>query len=189
MDDMVVSLTRAACISRHIASLHRSDQLLVLLLPFISITTLDLLDLSTICISHTISQLAVSCTVDLEMGVRFQKCYDVDCRDYRSEYMPLPADIWEVCRMKLAQLAATLNAAAGDVDMHKQCRTDSESDRRSSKQVAMPNCPPFHMPHAALGLGSDSSAFDDACLELLAEFESGAARVSAAAVRSCNASL
>ncbi|KAG1679310.1 hypothetical protein FOA52_009340 [Chlamydomonas sp. UWO 241] len=36
--------------------------------------------------------------VDAAAGVWYQKCYDPQCRSYRSEVMPLPSDVWQSCR-------------------------------------------------------------------------------------------
>jgi hypothetical protein len=36
--------------------------------------------------------------VDTAAGAWYQKCYDPQCRSYRSEVMPLPLDVWQSCR-------------------------------------------------------------------------------------------
>uniref|UniRef100_A0A383WFI1 DNA-directed primase/polymerase protein n=1 Tax=Tetradesmus obliquus TaxID=3088 RepID=A0A383WFI1_TETOB len=50
--------------------------------------------------------------VDLREGVFYQKCYDPECRSYRSACMPLPAAVWERYRQHAAADNAHVQVAA-----------------------------------------------------------------------------
>jgi hypothetical protein len=41
--------------------------------------------------------------VDANTGVFYQKCYDPECRHYRSETLPLPKDAWHACQSVFQQ--------------------------------------------------------------------------------------
>jgi hypothetical protein len=49
---------------------------------------------SLVSCSHLPAVLCLLNAVDLSAGVYYQKCYDPECRHYRSNYMPLPTEIW-----------------------------------------------------------------------------------------------
>ncbi|EFJ49295.1 hypothetical protein VOLCADRAFT_120785 [Volvox carteri f. nagariensis] len=57
--------------------------------------------------------------VDLRGGTWCQRCYDPECRDFRSARMPLPIHLWEECRHR----------AAGQQQQHEQGK---------------PHAPPFY---------------------------------------------
>ncbi|GIL44777.1 hypothetical protein Vafri_2278 [Volvox africanus] len=40
-------------------------------------------------------------TVDLRGGTWHQRCFDPECRDFRSARMPLPSHLWEECRSRV----------------------------------------------------------------------------------------
>jgi hypothetical protein len=44
------------------------------------------------------ADLATAPAVDVNTGVFYQKCYDPECRHYRSETLPLPLDAWQACQ-------------------------------------------------------------------------------------------
>jgi hypothetical protein len=61
--------------------------------------------------------LAGCCAVDLHTGVYYQKCYDPECRHYRSNTMPLPGDIWQAYRH---MVQAQQQAQHGDHQQQRQ---------------------------------------------------------------------
>ncbi|DBB12653.1 hypothetical protein WJX82_001501 [Trebouxia sp. C0006] len=51
--------------------------------------------------------------VDLQAGVWYQRCYDRECGNYRSETMPLPAELVRECSQAACQLLATESSNEG----------------------------------------------------------------------------
>lgn len=87
--------------------------------------------------------------VDLAGGVYYQKCYDPECRNYRSNLMPLPTAVWQKYRQEQPQLQQQVIDHSTGVD-------SSHPPRQQ------------HGTEVATGQVGDD---DDECLELLQQFE------------------
>jgi hypothetical protein len=89
----------------------------------------------------------VYCIVDLAGGTWHQRCYDPECRGYRSECMPLPLDTW--ARHRGAAAAA---AALAGVSLHPS--TPPQQQQQQQQPAAF---------------GADEN--DEALLRVMDEFE------------------
>ncbi|KAF6261704.1 hypothetical protein COO60DRAFT_1699647 [Scenedesmus sp. NREL 46B-D3] len=110
---------------------------------------------------------------DLREGTYYQKCYDPECRSYRSACMPLPSHVWQQCRQHAAEdaSAAALQtnkrmAAAAALKSFRQPQ-QQQQQRRDEVQ------------------GGAAEEEDEQCLQLLQQLEGqqGADGCEAAALR------
>lgn len=92
--------------------------------------------------------LAPCCAVDLHAGVYYQKCYDPECRHYRSNTMPLPGNIWQAYRH--------LEQQPGQQDQHVQ----DHHQRRQQQQA--PSLPVAQQLQAVRSEGAAAAAGEDA---------------------------
>lgn len=82
--------------------------------------------------------------VDLRAGVWYQKCFDPECRGFRSEFMPLPPAVWEHCWAQEGEAAQE----AGQPPVQRQ---QAGFDAAAAAAAAALGLPPHSpLPHQGL---------------------------------------
>lgn len=142
--------------------------------------------------------------VDLAGGVYYQKCYDPDCRNYRSNCMPLPTAVWQKYKQQtqLVQVQQQQQVwPQGSDQQHLQVHevqqqgtvvtvvdTHDEDEqylqllhayeRQQQQQVQVQAQMGPSMAYASgVGSGTDTLDEDDMCLHLLQQVEQQAGLV------------
>jgi hypothetical protein len=126
------------------------------------------------------SQMPCEHAVDLREGVYYQKCYDPECRSYRSACMPLPSQVWLKYRQHAVQEAQGADAAAAAGQPAGKLAAAAEAVQGAGMQQRHQQ---GQYGHAAEVRFETVEEEDEQCLQLLQQFEDGtaAARGGAAA--------
>jgi hypothetical protein len=106
--------------------------------------------------------------VDLREGVFYQKCYDPECRSFRSACMPLPSHVWEQCRQQhtaeethVAATAATFAGPAPKLTTAAAVAVQGACVCQQQQQQQQ----------VAIQAGEAAEEEDEQCLQLLQQFE------------------
>lgn len=129
--------------------------------------------------------------VDLAGGVYYQKCYDPECRNYRSNYMPLPTALWQqyrqqpACQQGHSQQAeqqlqngrCATTCSPSEDDECIQLLQQLEGQQGVQKQLIDVTATAAHNVS-----GVDTAEEDELCWQLLEEVENMAAGTNAEAM-------
>jgi hypothetical protein len=124
--------------------------------------------------------------VDLGRGVYCQRCYDPECRHYRSQLMPLPADAWQQCtqhplvkqqQQQQQQQGGEGRSAPPAEDVlclqlllqFEAMQQQQQQQRRQQQQQQQQRME--HRPGGEPTAGADTDAEDDQCMQLLLDVE------------------